>query len=353
MSVRTRRPSLPPRRGTVLIAVVVALIMLQIVVAAVVVGGTRDFDVSGRRIESARCFYAAEAGVNMALREMVNNSDEDADGGIGSISDDGNSANDPNLSGGRVVVTADKVATTTTLGSYARSGQAIRTLEVTAEDTTAAQSFGVTGIGTTYTTFAQLQTGYTTFIGATTGIVQFTAQAAGEIVTNQYTVSQGVTFSNTAGTHGSRIEEGTVVGVMNGYDGTYRPSGDRIYISQPNTSAITPFTFVYTTAVGRVGSFVGMGPEGATATLTVKFYDASDNLLDTLTITTAAWSNAVTREGFWAYQSSSQNIKKVTIQNDSSTANADRLIFDELIWSNTPSAITRPRIDTWAELIAP
>ncbi|MCX5691866.1 MAG: hypothetical protein NTV94_19085, partial [Planctomycetota bacterium] len=52
------------------------------------------------RIESLRAFYAAEAGINMSVRELMAGSDEDGDGTIGSISNDGNSSNNPGLSGG-------------------------------------------------------------------------------------------------------------------------------------------------------------------------------------------------------------------------------------------------------------
>lgn len=340
------------RRGTVLIAVVVAMVMLQVVVAAVIISGARDLDIAGRSVEVARSLYAGEAGMNMALRELANNLDEDADGAIGSISNNGVAGDDPNLSGGRVYVTQSKVASTTTMISNARCGQAVRTVTALAEDSgVSAQSFTGSGIGTTYTTFAQLHTGYTTFIGATTGVINFTGLTpGGTIVTNQYTASNGITFSNTAGTHGSRIEQGAVVGVLDGYDGTFRPSGDRLYVSQPNTSAATPFTFVFTSPMGRVGSFLGMGPEGAIATFTVKLYDASDVLLDTLTVTTAAWTNAAAREGFFGHISASANIKKVTILNNSTTVAADRMLIDEVIWSATGSGVgSTPRLSSWAE----
>ncbi len=48
-------------------------------------------------VETTQGFYAAEAGMNMAInsREMMNNTDEDGDGAIGTISDDAVPASDP------------------------------------------------------------------------------------------------------------------------------------------------------------------------------------------------------------------------------------------------------------------
>lgn len=112
-----------PRRGTVLVAAIIALVVLQLLVAGLVTSGARDHDLTARRAETIRAFYAAEAGMNMALREVMVNADEDGDGGIGTISDDGSDANDPSVGGARTRVTA-AAAATTTLTSDARTGEA-------------------------------------------------------------------------------------------------------------------------------------------------------------------------------------------------------------------------------------
>lgn len=117
-------------RGTVLIAVIVALVILQLVTVGVVTSGARDHDLAARRAETMRAFYAAEAGMNMALRELMHAADEDGDGGVGTISDDGNDANDPAIGGGsgRVHVTSAASGGMTTITSSARSGLARRAL---------------------------------------------------------------------------------------------------------------------------------------------------------------------------------------------------------------------------------
>lgn len=125
------RRSAPTRRGSVAVVMFIALILLQVVVAGMVLTGARDQDLMQRRVETVRSLYAAEAGMNMAIRELVQNADEDGDGVIGSISDDGNAANDPNLAGGRVVVTKVTAGGVTTVTSRGRCGAAVREIEAT------------------------------------------------------------------------------------------------------------------------------------------------------------------------------------------------------------------------------
>ncbi len=118
-------------RGTVLIAVVMALIVLQLVVVGVVYLGSREQSLTAFRLEASKAQYAAEAGMNMALREIYNSADEDGDGGIGSISNDGNSANDPQVNGASIVVTVATAGATTTLVSTARTTNVKRSITVT------------------------------------------------------------------------------------------------------------------------------------------------------------------------------------------------------------------------------
>lgn len=114
-----------------LIAVVMALIVLQLVVVGVVYLGSREQSLTAFRLEASKAQYAAEAGMNMALREIYNAADEDGDGGIGSISNDGNSANDPQVNGASILVTATTAGATTTVTSTARTANTKRTITVT------------------------------------------------------------------------------------------------------------------------------------------------------------------------------------------------------------------------------
>lgn len=117
------------RRGAAVVAIILAMLVLGLVAIGMVLGGARDQDLTIRRLETVRAFYAAEAGTNMAIRELILSADADADGGVGTISNDGNANNDPNMGAARVYVTKTVAGPQTTLSSEGRSGQALRTIE--------------------------------------------------------------------------------------------------------------------------------------------------------------------------------------------------------------------------------
>lgn len=116
-----RRRQRSRERGAAAIAVLLALVLLEVMLVAAVVAGSRHQDSTVSRVQSARAFYAAEAGLNMAIRELMLNADEDADGVVGSISDDGNDANDPVVSGASFTVSVATVGSVITLTSVGRS----------------------------------------------------------------------------------------------------------------------------------------------------------------------------------------------------------------------------------------
>ncbi len=101
--------------------------IVELVIVTGVIGGARDHDLTVWRMQTVESFYAAEAGLNMAIREFVKDADEDGDTKIGGISDDGNAANDPTLGNAQVFVTATTAGSETTLTSEGRSGDATRT----------------------------------------------------------------------------------------------------------------------------------------------------------------------------------------------------------------------------------
>lgn len=72
---------------------------MQAIVFAIVTANTQSQRLVPSRLDSSRAFYAAEAAANMALAEIYAKSDRDADGAIGTISNDSNPANDPSLAG--------------------------------------------------------------------------------------------------------------------------------------------------------------------------------------------------------------------------------------------------------------
>ena len=71
-------------------------------------------------------------GMNMSIREMMNDADEDGDGAVGTVSDDDDDGTDPGVGNARLVVTAatdTPAAGQTTLTSAGRSGDARRTID--------------------------------------------------------------------------------------------------------------------------------------------------------------------------------------------------------------------------------
>lgn len=127
------RSTRSPRRAAAGIASIVILVFLQLAVVGSIVLSTRDQDTTIQRLDTLRSFYAAEAGMNMAIREMINNSDEDGDGTIGTISNDNNPDNDPMLSTARVHVVKTVSGSTSILTSRGRAGVARRQLTTAIE----------------------------------------------------------------------------------------------------------------------------------------------------------------------------------------------------------------------------
>lgn len=121
------------RRGVASVVMVLIMLMLELVILAMVLGGSRDQTLTARRVETVQSFFAAEAGVNMAVREVVLNFDEDGDGVIGSISDDDDDDTDPTIGSARVQVSATSGVGSVLLHSKANSGQARRSIQSTVQ----------------------------------------------------------------------------------------------------------------------------------------------------------------------------------------------------------------------------
>lgn len=121
-NVQTPPPPGASERGSVLISVIITLIMLQIVVMGMVVLASRDSSLSKLRLENAQAEAAAIAGADMALKEIYDNVDLDGDGGIGTISNDGNAANDPTVNFAQVTVVPLAAPSGQRFGVQARAG---------------------------------------------------------------------------------------------------------------------------------------------------------------------------------------------------------------------------------------
>jgi len=116
----------------VVVVMVVLMVLIDLIIVGLVVSQARDHHLTVRRLQTIESLYAAEAGMNMSLRELMVPADEDLDGGIGTISDDTVDATDPTLGNARFVVTAaaDTPAVgQTTLTSEGRAGEALRRMQ--------------------------------------------------------------------------------------------------------------------------------------------------------------------------------------------------------------------------------
>jgi hypothetical protein len=124
------------RRGVAAVAMVVIMLMIDLIVVGLVLSTGRDHDLTIHRLRTLEAMYAAEAGVNMSIREMMIPADEDGDGTIGTISDDSDDGTDPSVGDARFVVTAaadTPYVGQTTLTSTGRSGAARRKAETIIE----------------------------------------------------------------------------------------------------------------------------------------------------------------------------------------------------------------------------
>ncbi len=125
------------RRGLIVVVMIVLMIIVDLIIVSMVVSQARDHDLTVRRLQTIESLYAAEAGMNMSIRELMIPADEDGDTGIGTISDDSNDATDPTIGNAQFVVTAapDTPAVgQTTITSEGRSGNARRRMQAVLND---------------------------------------------------------------------------------------------------------------------------------------------------------------------------------------------------------------------------
>ncbi|MCA9300280.1 MAG: hypothetical protein KDA28_14510 [Phycisphaerales bacterium] len=118
------------RRGAIGVAMVGVLVIVELVIVVAVIGGGLHQDLTLQRIDTIRAFYAAEGGVNMALREAWVATDEDGDGTIGAISDDGDQTDDPAIGSATVSVSISEVSGVSTLTAVGLSDRARRRIEM-------------------------------------------------------------------------------------------------------------------------------------------------------------------------------------------------------------------------------
>ena len=114
------------RRGAALVAFVTALMVIGTMTLTVLQMTAVGAQSHLAHYRSNGAFYAAESGIEMSMREVNQSSDIDSDGTIGSISNNGNAADDPTLVSGSfsVSVSAKVYTATGTWLNYKRSLEA-------------------------------------------------------------------------------------------------------------------------------------------------------------------------------------------------------------------------------------
>jgi hypothetical protein len=134
MKQRVDQPSgyaRPASRAVAAVAMVVILLIIDLIIVGIVVGLSRDHDLTIRRMQTIEAAYAAEAGMNMSIREWMNDRDEDGDLVMGTISL-------KTLGNAQFVVTISDPDTPElnqwTLTSEGSSGEARRKIEVVVEE---------------------------------------------------------------------------------------------------------------------------------------------------------------------------------------------------------------------------
>lgn len=118
------------RRGAAGIAAVLLFMLLGGMVFTLAAVTGRQTALVEPRVQSMRAFYASEAGQQLAIRELVFQTDEDGDGVVGGISDDGDAGNDPELLGATFSVSRRGTGGTESLRADGVAGISSRSVEL-------------------------------------------------------------------------------------------------------------------------------------------------------------------------------------------------------------------------------
>jgi len=204
--------------------------------------------------------------------------------------------------------------------------------------------------GQPYTSFTALTTAYQSFIGQPENLIDFNSVALGTKLSNEYAASHGVTFSNTSGGQyssysGIHKEADGNVEHLTGYDGSYMPHGDQVYLKFSNEFETTPFTFSFDTPVATVGAFVAMGKEGSVHSLSIATFDNSGNLLSRRETESWLWDTTTAQqnyESFFGVKSDSANISRVEIRNLATGNFANALVIDNIAFSRSVGSVPEP-----------
>ncbi len=133
-----KRRTTSERRGVASIALVIVLVIAEFAILALVLGGSRDQDLTVARVSAVQAFYAAEAGMNMAMREVMADEDYDGNGEIGGIASTASTL--AALHNANIAVSVASDGNAITLTSQSEHAQARRRFETSLEITETASA---------------------------------------------------------------------------------------------------------------------------------------------------------------------------------------------------------------------
>ena len=202
--------------------------------------------------------------------------------------------------------------------------------------------FDETGAGQGYAAFHELHSAYDAFLGEPQGLIDFNDVLPGTKLTDQYADRFGVTFQNTANGRNGAFSGvypagGTTVEAVTGYDGSYMPAGDLLYVKFDNDVRDMPFTIQFADPVAEVGAFVGVGVQGSVHSLTVSAFSAQNRLLGEKTVESWLWetqSAGQNYESFFALRSDQADIGRIEIRNNSTQDFANGLLIDNVAFGS-------------------
>jgi len=212
--------------------------------------------------------------------------------------------------------------------------------------------FDETGGTGGYSSFEKLSTSYQAFMGNAAGLIDFNGLSGGSLLGDQYADAFGVRFLNTgagryASSSGIHTEGDANAEDVTGYDGSYMPSGDPLYLKFDNDLTDSPFTILFDQAVQSVGAFIGMGVQGNVHTWTVSIYGEADELLDRKTVQSWLWEKDSDRqnyESFFAARADGALISRVEILNESKKDFANGLIIDSVAFDGGGRVVPEPAV---------
>lgn len=205
--------------------------------------------------------------------------------------------------------------------------------------------FDETNGGSRYANFGALADAYDSFMGTPSHLITFDNLVEWTVLKKQYQDSDGLTFQHGANGKytpysGVHPEGGAIVQDVTGYDGSYMPNGNNVYVRFSNDQKGNPLTLLFDSPVSSIGAFVGMGVEGSIHTLDIRAYDESKHLIASRTLESWLWestSHWQNYESFFGLRADSALISRVEILNNATTDFANALILDNVAFGSGPA----------------